>query len=264
MALTGDCMKKFCFTVDDNIRFLRQINEAIPRSIFDHPYLAMYRRLHDSFGVSVQLNLFYEEESFSLSDMTDIYRSEWESVSDWLKLSFHSRCEIRDPYKNAGYDELFLDCKNVEREILRFASPSSLAKTTTLHYCLATNEGLRALRDAGVLGLLGLFGTADEPRVSYGRTPEECRIIRDGGIALSGDMAYLGIDVVLNCFTRAEILERLESLCHRPLLKLMIHEQYFYPDYPRYQSDFEDKLSLAFGYLYERGFTSTFAEDILK
>ena len=44
---------KFCFTVDDNIRFLKEITENRYQSIFDHPYLAMYRRLHEEFDLKV-------------------------------------------------------------------------------------------------------------------------------------------------------------------------------------------------------------------
>ena len=56
--------------------------------MFDHPYLAMYRRLHEEFGLKVQLNLFYRMESFDLSQVSDAYYEEWKENSDWLKLSF--------------------------------------------------------------------------------------------------------------------------------------------------------------------------------
>ena len=35
-------MKEFCFTVDDNIRFLKELSEGNERSLFSHPYPAMY------------------------------------------------------------------------------------------------------------------------------------------------------------------------------------------------------------------------------
>ena len=53
-------MKTFCFTVDDN--FLKELTEGNYNSIFDHPYLALYRRLHERYGLKVQLNLFYRTE----------------------------------------------------------------------------------------------------------------------------------------------------------------------------------------------------------
>ena len=59
-------MKTFCFTVDDNIRFFKEITEQGLGSIFEHPYLAMLRRLHERFGVKIQLNLFFKMEGFGL------------------------------------------------------------------------------------------------------------------------------------------------------------------------------------------------------
>ena len=50
-------MKPFSFTVDDNIRFLKELTQQRPADMFEHPYLAMYRRLHEQFGLKVQLNL---------------------------------------------------------------------------------------------------------------------------------------------------------------------------------------------------------------
>ena len=133
-------MKNFIFTVDDNIRFLKEICERGYASIFEHPYLAMYKRFHEKFGLRVQLNLFFECEGFCLRDMTEKYKNEWEIFSDWLKLSFNSSLENVKPYENSGYREVFDYCSRVNMEILRFAGENSLAKTTTVHYCALTDE----------------------------------------------------------------------------------------------------------------------------
>ena len=199
-------MREFCFTVDDNIRFLRELCEGDHRSIFDHPYMGVYRRLHEKYGVKVQLNLFYEAAGFDLSQMTERYREEWLANANWLKLSFHARRENKMPYAEADYDEVYADCARVHREILRFAALPSLAKTTTLHYCLATREGISALRDNGVCGLLGLYGTDARPRGSYQSTPTACEALRRGETVFDGGMAYGGIDVVLNRHTKERYL----------------------------------------------------------
>ena len=133
---------KYCFTVDDNIRFLKELTQQQPEDMFSHPYLAMYRRLHEAHGVKVQLNLFYEMPGFTLSQMTDRYREQWQANAHWLKLSFHSRLENVRPYESSGYDEVFSDCAAVHREILRFAGPDSLGKTTTIHYCRNTVDNM--------------------------------------------------------------------------------------------------------------------------
>jgi len=256
--------KQFCFTIDDNIRFLKEICEEGCESIFCHPYMAMLKRLHDEFGLKVQLNLFYKTEEFDLSDMTDRYISEWEENSGWLKLSFHSEFENVKPYEFSGYDEVFAHCYAVNREIKRFASDKALAETTTVHYCVATPEGIKALSDNGIKGLLGLFGDGNSPMTSYGLDEEKAELLRNGGIYRDVNMAYAGIDIVLNCHSKAENLFLLDKLIGRKNIKVMIHEQFFYKDYPDYQWDFEEKLRSVFDVLTETGYKSVFFEDLIN
>lgn len=253
-------MKNYCFTVDDNIKCLQEISCGEYASIFEHPYLSMYKRLHDRYGLKVQLNLFYEKGSFDLSKMSDRFKNEWRENSDWLKMSFHSRLENIEPYRNSGYDEVFADCQAVNREIVRFAGEDSLAKTTTIHYCYATEEGLCALKDNSVRGLLGLF---DGGRVSYVRTPEQCDILCRGDVVDDDGISYAMIDVVINNFSREDVLLKLDALKDRSFVRVMIHEQYFYSDYPRYQPDFEEKIGAAFDFFEKNGFESIFFEEVI-
>ena len=255
--------KTFIFTVDDNVRFLKELNSADYQSLFEHPYLAMYKRLHEKYGLKVQLNLFYETDDFDLSMMTSRYKPEWNSCSDWLKMSFHSRRENVKPYENSSYNEVNLDCALVESSIARFAGRRSLAKTTTIHYCLLTTEGIRAVTDAKYLGLLGLYGTHESPRTSYQTSEADADRIRSDEIIYDGGVAYTGIDVVLNMYSEEEILRLLDGLIGRDRIKVMIHEQYFYSDYKRYQSDFEQKLSATFKKLRQNGYRSAFFEEII-
>lgn len=256
-------MKTFCFTIDDNIRFLKEITERKPKSIFEHPYAAMLKRLHEAFALKVQLNLFYRTEGFDLSEMSDVYRAEWEENSDWLKLSFHSEYENVRPYEHSGYDEVYHDCKAVQDEILRFASPASLAKTTTVHYCLTAAEGLNALSDNGVRGLLGLYGSEAQPQISYGLDESISSKIRNGEISVRNNMAFAPIDIVMNLYSKEENLKRLSALADRESIWVMIHEQYFYEDYIAYQPDFEEKISAVFDLLAGSGYKSMFFEEML-
>ena len=252
-------MKKFCFTVDDNIRFFKEIKEMRLKSLFDHPYLALYRRLHEQFGLKVQLNLFFEDgKGFSLAEMPSDYKAEWSENADWLRLSFHAKKEFDCSYEFADYETAYQDCENVQREILRFASEKNLATTTTIHFCYASKEARRALYDHGVRGLLGLYGGT---RVSYENVPEVCDILRKGECAVAEGFLHAGIDLVLNQFSTEDILNRLARIAERDCVKVMIHEQYFYPDYSRYQADFEEKLARTFEFLLENGFVSAFFEE---
>lgn len=257
-------MKRFCFTVDDNIRCLKELTKGDFDSIFEHPYLAVYKRLHDRFDLKIQLNLFYEDFEFNLSEMTDRFANEWDECSDWLKLSFHSRLENVRPYITSGYDEVYSDCQDVQREIRRFASPISLGKTTTVHYCQATDDGLRALKDCGVKGLLGLYISPEKLMTSYQNTEKETELLRKGETVTSNGISYASIDIVLNNYSTESILDQLSRLNGRELIKVMIHEQFFYPDYKAYQPEFEEKITAAFEYLTENGYKSVFFEEALK
>lgn len=255
--------KTFCFTVDDNIRFLAELSAGKCRSLFDHPYPALYRDLHRRYGLKVQLNLFYETDGFDLSGMTDRYRGEWADNADWLKLSFHSRRENANPYEKAGYGEVYGDCTAVQREIRRFAGRASEGRTTTVHCCRTTPAGTRALGDAGVEGLLGLFGTPDAPRTSYALTGSDADTVRSGTPVFRDGIKYFPIDIVLNLFPPDEIARRLDGLAARRHINVMIHEQYFYPDYFAYQPDFKTKLETAFGFFARHGYESRFLEECL-
>jgi hypothetical protein len=244
------------------IRFFQRLSTENVQSLFENPYLAMYKRLHKKYGLKVQLNLFYEMPNFNLSQMTDRFLSEWIDNAHWLKLSFHSRRENKNPYITSDYQEVYEDCQAVHREIQRFAGLKSLAKTTTIHYCQATEDGLRALRDSGVQGLLGLFGTDEKPRSSYYLSEADGALLRKGEMIRRHDLCFYPLDLVMNLYEQDELLKRLQNFLHRESLRVMIHEQYFYPDYPAYQPDFEEKLDTAFALLQESGFESCFVEEL--
>lgn len=256
-------MKTFTFTVDDNIRFLKELTCDAYEDPFDHPYLAMFKRLHQRFGLHVQLNLFFRTDGFDLSQMTCAYKDHWAHNADWLKFSFHSDHENLWPYTNSGYEEVFSDCARVHEQILRFASEASPAQTTTLHYCSTTEAGVRALQDSGMKGLLGLFGTTEAPQCSYSLPEHIGTKIRAGKMQEQGGMVFAPIDIVLNCFSTEEILHKINRLSDREHLWVMIHEQYFYPDYPAYQPDFEEKLTAAFSALSVLGYESCFFEELI-
>ncbi len=256
--------KVFIFTMDDNIEFFQDLMKTNATSIFDHPYTKMLKDFHEKYGVKIQLNLFYQNPIFNLSQMTDKYKKEWQDNSSWLKLSFHSLEESQRPYLNSDYEEVYNDCKRAHKEILRFAGEESLAKTTTVHFARVTENGLRALKDCEIQGLLGLYGTDENPRNSYQSTEEEAVLLRHGEIVPSNGIAYAGIDIILDRFTIPEILAQLAHLNGRNFLKIMIHEQQFYKRHVKYQPEYQDKLEAAFSFLKEHGYTPIFFEDLLN
>lgn len=259
----GEVMKTYSFTVDDNIRFLKELTQQQPGSIFCHPYPAMYRKLHEKYGVKVQLNLFYEMDGFDLSQMTDRYRQEWEANAHWLKLSFHAKKEFMPAYDTCGYEEVFRDCLAVEEQILRFAGEESLARTTTVHFCKTSEAGVLALRDRKVAGLLGYLGTDENPRVTYS-LPECFReALKAGQVIRWQNVSFAVLDIGVDGLLMKQLVPSVESYLGREQIRVMVHEQYFYPDYKAYQPDYGEKLDAVFEFLQKYGYTSLFFEEMI-
>ena len=150
-------MKKTHFLIDDVIWVLRDVARTRPVSLFDNPYLAMLKKAHDDYGVKTQLNVFYRtsyfygNDEFTLAEMPDIYKREWEAASDWLKLAFHAKEEFPDyPLVNARYEDVKPLFETVKAEILRFAGEKSFTYGYCPHWNTVSEQGVRALYDCGV------------------------------------------------------------------------------------------------------------------
>lgn len=157
--------KKAFFFIDDVVWVFRDLTRQKPKNLFDNPFLALLKEAHDKYGLKTQLNVFYQtdryygNDDFNLSEMTDIYKKEWEENSDWLKFGFHARQEFPDyPYINADYDHVYEDYKLIENEIIRFAGKNIIAKATTPHWRPISKEACLALRDCGIKLLSATYG----------------------------------------------------------------------------------------------------------
>ena len=279
---------KYRISSDDNILFLYDItkNKDIYTSIFDNPYLAVYKKAHDLYGAKVHLNLFYafdrkaaerfseERSDFDLSMMTDRFKAEWEANADWLKLSFHARAEFPDnPYVHASAEQITADFRDVRREVLRFAGEKSFTSTaTTVHWGSANEECTAALRDLGHRVLAGYFTLTegDEPIVSYYvPTPLVSRIThRDFWTDTQMGMHFSRIDRVTNVGTREQVMDDVRAIAEDPqcggFVSIMIHEQYFYGDYRYHLPDFEARVLEPAKYLFERGYRGAHLADIVE
>jgi len=161
--------KKAYFFIDDVIWCMRDITRQKPTSIFDIPFMGVLKRAHDLYGMTVQLNLFYRtdfyygNDEFTLADMTDAYKAEWEANSDWLKLAFHAKQEFPDyPYVNADYDDVKANCEDILNEIKRFAGEKSIAYALVPHWLPISKEGCQALYDCGIRLMSPSYGDRTE------------------------------------------------------------------------------------------------------
>lgn len=281
-----DAIGKFRFSSDDNILFLCDINEHKDeyKSIFDNPYLAIYKKAHDLYGAKVHLNLFYEfgdkskeffsssRPYFNLSMMTDKFKDEFKANSDWLKLAFHANSEFPDrPYDDATPEKIVEDCIRIHREIIRFAGKDSISNSTTTHWGSGNLECIRALRSLGYTSFTGYFEVRNGKRiVSYYAPVELCHHLnkRDFWCDTEEDVFFACIDRVSNVGPLESVMNDIEKAASDPLrggfVSVMIHEQYFYSDYIAYLPDFEKRILEPCRYLSEHGYIPAHVTEITR
>jgi len=192
--------KKAYFYVDDVIWPFRDISREHPKSIFEQNLLKMLKEAHEKYGLKVTLNCFYRtdysytDDEFSLADMTDEYKAEWEANSDWLKIGYHSKQEFPDyPLINVEYDDMKNQYMRFAKEVKRFAGEKVLMESINPHWWPVSKDGCRALRDCGIKLFSCTFGTVmdyngDPSSVPYGhafrllqnRKPESRLFFREG------------------------------------------------------------------------------------
>ena len=278
-------LQKFRVSSDDNIRFLQDLTLGDYASIFDHPYLAVYKKAHDLYGAVVHLNLFYAFDDrarslfsdnppyFDLSMMTDRYKAEFQANAHWLKLAFHAKSEFPDkPYITAGRNTVREDCLMICREICRFAGKECISDSTTVHWGEANREGVRALRELGLRSLTGYFEHTEsgEPLVSYYADSNTIHHVgsRDFWMDTKEDIIFGRIDRVLNIGSleenRSAVVAAAEDPHRGGFVSLMIHEQYFYKDYVNYLADFEDRVLEGCRLLRERGYQGRLISDVVR
>ncbi len=307
-------MKKAYFYIDDTIWVLRDITRQKPASLFDNPFLKMLKEAHDKYGLKTQLNLFYRTDSFygydefSLADVTDAYKSEWEENSDWLKLAFHALEEFPDyPHINATYEDTKWLFKNIEKEVFRFAGEKSFAYSVCPHWLPMSREAVRALRDCGVKLLDATAGDSkeyngDPASLPYGHAArllnnrqKETKVFSRGGRDTAIDNSLCGYNhlesetdkkfegkleniyneemgiffkrycsVCLNLTPYDEIENDFAPFLNDEYVGICDHEQYFYPDYFAYQSDYGDKIMKMCEVLTQNGFEFICGEELIK
>jgi len=263
-----DSFPRYRFSTDDNIWFLRDIarNAGRYRSIFQNPHLALWREMHEKYGAKVHFNIYYESAGFDLSQMPAKFRSEWQRNAGWIRLTFHARAnDPAKPYLQASPEQMRADYLLVTREIERFAGKELLSPVTTLHWAAANRGAARALREEGVKVLLGVDAFRDDLLYNgyYLSIPQFHALLgRDYWKDTAEDILFLHHDIVLNHVPPdkvAAFLDRVASDPHESeVMELIIHEQYFYPEYRGYEPDFQQRVERALEWVTRRGYKPVF------
>lgn len=272
-------MKTAYFYIDDVIWLFRDLTRQRPASMFDYFFLKELKKAHELYGAKFQLNVFYrtsfcqDKVEFTLAEMTDAYKAEWEAASDWLKFGVHAWEEFPDwPFEHATYEDTLNLMQTVKGQLRRFAGENSFSETMTPHWGPATLEACRAFRDGGVRLLYATSPSSPLWRNNHNNlSEEEAEASRFSawqpldpatGLYLKrfGSMGK----AVNNAASVAEIDELLIPCLDREYLTVATHCQYSYPDYKWYQPDHWDKILRVCQLLHESGYTFIYAHELIR
>ncbi len=277
------------FTVDDFILAFQDLHAHRNdyATIFQNPYLQCFKKAHDLYGSKVHINAFYEtrDGAFNLSMMTDRYREEFTANADWLTFSFHARNEMPDlPYAQSSGETIRQDCLLVTKELKRIVGEKAIRNTTTLHWGAATLDGTRALRALGYRALCGYlirckgedyytdwYKTGD-PIVSYYLSGEQVEHAehRCFWVDPKEDIIFAKIHMILNAgdLTCDRVEPFLDKLIEDPsasaFIQMVIHEQFFYPDYCAYEPDYCERILTMAKWMHEHGYKPVSLSEIIE
>lgn len=258
--------KTYRLGVDDVIRCFENIYQHREEytSIFEDPFLKLYKDLHDMYGTYVHMHIYYENDdgSFNLSMFPDKYKTEFQANGEWLKFTFHShKDKPNSPYKYASYEQVMREGKQVEAEIRRFAGTEVFSNVTSQHWADSNLYATRAFRNLGYHCIDGyfIFDENGDPMVSYYLDKEQTAHAykRDFWVDNKEDIIFVKDDIVINEVSLNEIddyMERISSLEGKCFHYLLIHEQYFYEDYYMYEPDYRERIFRTVEWCHKNGY----------
>lgn len=140
--------KRVHISVDDVVATLQRLTESEYKSIYEESFFWYMRLLHRLFGTKVTCYVFAHQAGWSISDIPEKYKHEFEDASEWLKFGFHA---VSDEQKEdnilSNFEDAFVETESL---IKRFAGGESIARILRLHYWFCPKAYQGVLKNHGV------------------------------------------------------------------------------------------------------------------
>lgn len=170
-------MCRISISLDDVKGIFRTLVNEELNSIFETRTLKFLKELHDKYGTSFELFCTYSHKDYCLANMTEKYKNEFKSNSDWLKFGFHCFEEdsaISDMC-STEFEMMFVD---FIKHLNRVTGQDICLKQLRLHGFNGTKEICRILRKHGVVTLLA----SDDNRKNYYLNSKKNALLFEEGI----------------------------------------------------------------------------------
>lgn len=267
------------FGVDDIVIFLEDLakkNKFL--SLFEQPYLAFWKEMHNKYGVKIHFNIHGERGKFNISQIPALYKQEWLKNSDWIRLSFH---QVGSPsslfsYKNSSFQDVKKDYQDLITQIERFAGKELISPFTTIHHAAVSKDGLYALKACGVRGL-GAASWREEKDGKIVTPPNYCLTkkqmieidkkgyIKDEELGLY----FFNFDVILHHPTVSieKIIQGIKNTIsndeHWQHLEVTFEEYAFDPEDSRFMKDAKERVEGVLSFMQNSNIRSVFLEEVM-
>ena len=256
--------KRYRFSIDDNVFWLRELMKDKPKNINDNLYLGQLKRLHDNFGAKFTLNLFYEtpDKEFNLSMMSPEWKSQLQDNAEWMRLTWHAYNEFPDrPYQYATPEQFEHDYELIHSEVARFAGEECWIPPSIVHWCEFPPSMFPLLYKKGVRTLSGYFIKGDERYdISYEMDKERCAYLEthDALMDFASGICLSRVDIIFNNTPVENVIPTLAPNIDDPdnaeYIDLLTHEQYFWPYYFNFRPDHYERIATGLQFLNEHGY----------
>lgn len=169
LSLNLSASQTIHFSVDDVIGCFENLtrNEKKYNSVFDEPFFAYIKSLHEKYNAKVSLYCFYEKEGFSLDECTERFADDFKASSGWLKFGFHAAKP--GAFKNFAGEGGRSVYKMFVSQIERITGTSDcITKTVRLDYFSGDKKFIEAISDkSSKNGIRQLLCADSSSRDSY-------------------------------------------------------------------------------------------------
>ena len=224
-------------------------------SIFDNPFFAMLKDLHDDYGAVISLYLFLTNTGSDISDYPTKFASEFTANADWLKFGLH---QGGTNYASTTATTALNDYETFTSNIMNIGgSVDVIDRCPRLGNFAGNLESMLAMRDADG-GIVGLLSAYDDRDSYYLTSAQSAYLFKNGKLYDSANYLTFFRTIktfeVANPSTELPKLKTLAGCNGAPYGIIMMHE------YGVYGSDFtlvtsmKERLEYACNWMVENGY----------
>lgn len=185
--------KKVHLSFDDCYICLKDLstNNTKYNSIFEHPFFADLKEMHDATGAKFTLYTYEEVNDYNISQLPEKYVKELSSNCDWLKIGYHAKNPSISKDSIAIYQIFAKSYTKVDSALISKSIGDAKASSIRLHFFYATQEEVAFLKENGVKTLLA----ADDNRISYSLLKKENDLLIKEEELVKNGIRYVSTDL---------------------------------------------------------------------